>query len=85
MEEVKLCLSCDKRPLKYATGLCEECHQVALRADENWWKGLRPVLPPGWHRVAALDETVDAYVSDKGLRVLFSGMIEAEEIGRAHV
>jgi len=28
-----LCFSCEKRPKKYATGLCECCHQITVKAD----------------------------------------------------
>lgn len=29
-----LCFSCDTHQQKYATGLCEFCHQIAVHADE---------------------------------------------------
>ena len=25
-----MCFSCEKQPQKYVTGLCEECHQIAM-------------------------------------------------------
>lgn len=28
------CFSCEVNPQKYVTGLCEECHQVAMNADK---------------------------------------------------
>jgi hypothetical protein len=30
VKKVSLCFSCEKRPQKYITGLCESCHQEAI-------------------------------------------------------
>lgn len=35
-KKLPLCFSCDKNEQKYITGLCEECHQVAMKSDEEW-------------------------------------------------
>jgi hypothetical protein len=33
--DVALCFSCDKAPRKYIDGLCEECHEIAMKASRE--------------------------------------------------
>lgn len=33
------CFSCEKKPQKYITGLCEDCHQIATVADRETFPG----------------------------------------------
>jgi hypothetical protein len=35
MPNPKMCLSCEKEPIKYATYLCELCHQIACCDDKE--------------------------------------------------